>query len=68
MRRFFCRWSFLLSFSAFSAGGYRLWGLRWAGTFVIDKKGVIRMKHIGPLTPESLDKKIIPLVKELQGA
>lgn len=37
-------------------------------TFVVDKKGVIRMKHTGPLTPESLDNKIIPLVKELQGA
>jgi len=37
-------------------------------TFVIDKTGIIRMKHIGPLTAEILDKKIIPLVKELQGA
>lgn len=37
-------------------------------TFVVDKAGIIRMKHTGPLTPEILDKKIIPLVKELQGA
>lgn len=37
-------------------------------TFVIDKMGIVRMKHIGPLTPAVLDKKIIPLVKELQGA
>ena len=35
-------------------------------TFVIDKGGVIRYKHIGPVTPESLEKKIIPLVRELQ--
>jgi cytochrome c biogenesis protein CcmG/thiol:disulfide interchange protein DsbE len=35
-------------------------------TFVIDKGGVIRYKHIGPVTPESLEKKIIPLVRQLQ--
>ncbi len=37
-------------------------------TFVIDKNGVIRYKHIGPVTAESLEKKIIPLVRELQKA
>jgi cytochrome c biogenesis protein CcmG/thiol:disulfide interchange protein DsbE len=35
-------------------------------TFVIDKQGVIRYKQIGPVTPESLEKKILPLVRELQ--
>jgi cytochrome c biogenesis protein CcmG, thiol:disulfide interchange protein DsbE len=35
-------------------------------TFVIDKQGVIRHKHIGPVTPEAMQKKIIPLVRELQ--
>lgn len=35
-------------------------------TYVIDKNGIIRYKHTGPLTRESLDKKILPLVKELQ--
>jgi cytochrome c biogenesis protein CcmG/thiol:disulfide interchange protein DsbE len=35
-------------------------------TFVIDKLGVIRFKHIGPLTPEVLDEDIIPLVEGLQ--
>lgn len=34
-------------------------------TFVIDKQGVIRYKQIGPITREALDKKILPLVKEL---
>ena len=34
-------------------------------TYVIDKKGVIRYKHIGPLTPEIAQKKLQPLVKEL---
>ena len=37
-------------------------------TFVIDKQGVIRMKHIGPLTPEALTQKILPLIKELKNA
>lgn len=35
-------------------------------TYVIDKAGVIRYKHIGPVTPEVLSKKIVPLVQELQ--
>jgi cytochrome c biogenesis protein CcmG, thiol:disulfide interchange protein DsbE len=37
-------------------------------TFVMDKLGIIRYKHIGPVTPEALRDKIIPLVKELNGA
>jgi cytochrome c biogenesis protein CcmG/thiol:disulfide interchange protein DsbE len=35
-------------------------------TFVIDKQGTIRFKHIGPVTPEVLRDKIEPLVKQLQ--
>ncbi len=35
-------------------------------TFVIDKAGTIRYKQIGPITPEALEKKILPLVRELQ--
>lgn len=35
-------------------------------TYLVDKKGVIRLKHTGPLTQEILDKKILPLAKELQ--
>ena len=34
-------------------------------TYVIDKAGVIRMKHTGPITPEVLAKKIMPLLAEL---
>ncbi|MDA0191623.1 MAG: DsbE family thiol:disulfide interchange protein, partial [Proteobacteria bacterium] len=34
-------------------------------TFVVDKQGTIRFKHIGPLTPEVLEKKLTPLLKEL---
>ncbi|MBI4190967.1 MAG: DsbE family thiol:disulfide interchange protein [Betaproteobacteria bacterium] len=35
-------------------------------TFVIDKQGAIRYKQIGPITPDALKNKILPLVKELQ--
>ena len=34
-------------------------------TYVIDKAGVIRLKHTGPISPESLQKQILPLVAEL---
>jgi cytochrome c biogenesis protein CcmG/thiol:disulfide interchange protein DsbE len=34
-------------------------------TFVIDKTGVIRFKQIGPITPEVLEKKLLPLIAEL---
>jgi cytochrome c biogenesis protein CcmG, thiol:disulfide interchange protein DsbE len=34
-------------------------------TFVIDKQGVIRMKQIGPVTPEVLRDEILPLVRKL---
>lgn len=37
-------------------------------TFIIDKTGTIRMKHIGPVTEAVVKEKIIPLVKELNGA
>lgn len=35
-------------------------------TYVIDKAGIIRFKQIGPVTQDVLDKKIIPLIAELQ--
>jgi len=34
-------------------------------TYVIDRKGVIRYKHIGPLTPDVVQQKLEPLLKEL---
>jgi len=36
-------------------------------TYIIDRKGVIRYKRIGPVTPEILKEKIEPLLKELNG-
>jgi cytochrome c biogenesis protein CcmG/thiol:disulfide interchange protein DsbE len=35
-------------------------------TYVIDKKGVIRYKQIGPVTPEALSQRIVPLIQELK--
>jgi cytochrome c biogenesis protein CcmG/thiol:disulfide interchange protein DsbE len=35
-------------------------------TFLIDKAGIIRYKHIGPVTEESMREIIIPKVRELQ--
>lgn len=56
--------------SAFDADGkvgidYGVYGV--PETFVIDRQGVIRYKQIGPITREALDKKILPLVRKLNG-
>lgn len=37
-------------------------------TFVIDKQGFVRYKHIGPVRQEDLDKIILPLIKQLESA
>jgi cytochrome c biogenesis protein CcmG/thiol:disulfide interchange protein DsbE len=34
-------------------------------TFVIDKRGVIRFKLIGPMTPDAIETRLRPLLKEL---
>ena len=34
-------------------------------TYVIDKAGIIRMKHTGPISPDVLGNKIMPLLAEL---
>lgn len=36
-------------------------------TFLIDKGGVIRYKQIGPITPEVLQQKLLPMIRSLQG-
>ena len=36
-------------------------------TFLIDKQGVIRFKQIGPVSPDVLRDKILPLARQLQG-
>ena len=42
------------------------WGVYGAPeTFIIDKKGIIRYKHIGPLSQKDLDSTILPKIKQL---
>jgi cytochrome c biogenesis protein CcmG, thiol:disulfide interchange protein DsbE len=36
-------------------------------TFIVDKQGVVRFKHIGPVTPQVLRERIEPLLKQLNG-
>jgi cytochrome c biogenesis protein CcmG/thiol:disulfide interchange protein DsbE len=55
--------------SAFDANGrvgidYGVYGV--PETYVIDKEGMIRFKHIGPITMNILNQKIYPLISELQ--
>lgn len=55
--------------SAFDADGrvgidYGVYGV--PETYVIDRQGIIRYKHVGPVTMDALQTKILPLVKELE--
>jgi cytochrome c biogenesis protein CcmG, thiol:disulfide interchange protein DsbE len=43
----------------------------WGGygvpeTFIVDGKGIIRYKFIGPISPESLEKTVLPMIRDLQ--
>lgn len=45
-------------------------GIEWGvygvpETFVIDKKGIVRLKHTGPVTDNDISNEIIPLIKKL---
>lgn len=35
-------------------------------TFVVDKKGTIRLKHIGPVVDEDLTNELLPLIEQLR--
>ena len=35
-------------------------------SYVIDKAGVIRYKQTGPISPEVLEKKLLPLIEQLE--
>lgn len=55
--------------SAFDANGrvgidYGVYGV--PETYVIDQAGIIRFKHIGPITMDILNQKIYPLINELK--
>jgi len=48
-------------------------GINWGvygvpETFVVDKQGVIRLKHVGPLTNKVINRQILPLVAKLRAA
>ncbi len=48
-------------------------GINWGvygtpETFVIDRKGIIRYKHIGPISEQDLQEIILPLVEQLQSS
>lgn len=36
-------------------------------TFVIDRQGLVRLKHVGPLTQQVWERDVLPLVQRLQG-
>ncbi len=43
------------------------WGVYGAPeTFVIDKAGIVRDKHVGPLTAEVIERRLIPLITRLK--
>lgn len=47
-------------------------GLDWGvygvpETYVIDADGRIRYRHVGPMTPDTVDHTILPLLRELSG-
>jgi cytochrome c biogenesis protein CcmG, thiol:disulfide interchange protein DsbE len=43
------------------------WGVYGAPeTFIMDKQGIIRHKHIGPITVDDLNNEILPLIAQLQ--
>ena len=46
-------------------------GIEWGvygvpETFVMDKKGIVRLKHTGPVTNQDIAEEIIPLIKRLE--
>src|SRR5690349_8391822 len=46
-------------------------GIEWGvygvpETFVVDRQGRIRYKHVGPLTQADLDQKVLPLIAKLE--
>jgi len=54
---------------AFDADGRA--GIEWGvygvpETFLVDAQGVVRYKHVGPLTWETVEEKLMPLVRRLE--
>lgn len=56
--------------SAFDPNGHT--GIDWGvygvpETFVLDKQGVIRHKHTGPLTQAVIEDELLPIIRKLRG-
>ncbi|TAK99667.1 MAG: DsbE family thiol:disulfide interchange protein [Aquabacterium sp.] len=56
----------LTAFDADGRAGMDLGVIGVPETFVVDKQGRIRFKFTGPITPEVLKDKLLPLIKELK--
>lgn len=37
-------------------------------TYVVDRQGIIRFKHVGAVTPALLSKTVLPLIRQLEGS
>ena len=37
-------------------------------TFVVDAKGIITFKHVGPLTPQSMDEQLLPAIERARNS
>ncbi|MGM9485538.1 DsbE family thiol:disulfide interchange protein [Roseateles sp. NT4] len=49
--------------------GSLAWGITGVPeTFVIDKHGIVRLRHTGPVTAEDLNQRLLPLIRRLQSA
>ena len=58
-------------FNAFDADGQVAidWGVYGAPeTFLVDAEGIVRYKHIGPMTLAIFESRILPLVRQLQAS
>ncbi|MEO6173122.1 MAG: DsbE family thiol:disulfide interchange protein [Arenimonas sp.] len=43
------------------------WGIYGAPeTFLIDANGIVRWKHVGPITPQIIDQEILPMLEKAQ--
>jgi cytochrome c biogenesis protein CcmG, thiol:disulfide interchange protein DsbE len=44
------------------------WGvIAMPETFIVDGKGIVVYKHVGPISPEALETKVIPAIRAAQG-
>ena len=62
------RWGNPYQAAAFDADGragidFGVYGV--PETFVIDRRGIVRFKQVGPLTPEVIEHRLLPLIQEL---